>query len=330
MNPATFSPTATKQADESREIVLTRVFDAPRALIFDAWTKIEHLEEWYGPKGFTITTRSADIRVGGEWRFVMHGPDGTDYDNRIRYREIVRPERIVYACDADKDDDPHGFEGSVSFEDVHGKTRVTMRLVFRTAEQRAIAVSYGAVELGKTTLEKLGEKVRALEEAALPPGELRLERSFAAPRALVFAAFTEPARFVQWFGPRGVTLPTCELDARPGGKLHFRHQLPSGEGLWVSGVYREVVAPEKLVFETWFSDERGEPATPSLLPDLPLDGRMLTSIELTERAGRTTVKVHQVSTSGAGVTEAMRKERRLAREGWSETLDRLGELTEAT
>jgi uncharacterized protein YndB with AHSA1/START domain len=70
---------------DARTIVTTRVFDAPRELVFEAWTNPKHLVQWWGPHGFTTTIRAIDARPGGVWRFVMHGPDGVDYENRIVY-----------------------------------------------------------------------------------------------------------------------------------------------------------------------------------------------------------------------------------------------------
>src|SRR5579884_4127269 len=81
---------------DPRIIVGMREFDAPRALVFSAWTDPKHLAQWWGPNGFTTTTSSFDMRPGGVWRFVMHGPDGRDYQNRITFEEIVPPERLVY------------------------------------------------------------------------------------------------------------------------------------------------------------------------------------------------------------------------------------------
>ena len=81
---------------DPRSIVGTREFDAPRALVFSAWTDAKHLAQWWGPNGFTTTTYTFDFRPGGIWRFVMHGPDGRDYQNLITFEEIVPPERIVY------------------------------------------------------------------------------------------------------------------------------------------------------------------------------------------------------------------------------------------
>jgi len=84
----------TRLAD--REILATRLLDAPRDLVWSAWTDVRHLEQWWGPTGFTTTTRRVEIRPGGEWRFVMHGPDGTDYENIITFLEVEAPTRLVY------------------------------------------------------------------------------------------------------------------------------------------------------------------------------------------------------------------------------------------
>jgi uncharacterized protein YndB with AHSA1/START domain len=149
--------------EEARSIVTTRVFDAPRELVFDAWTDPKHLTQWWGPNGFTTTTRSIDVRPGGVWRFVMHGPDGTDYENRITYDEIVRPERLVYRHGGGDDDvEPVQFHTTVTFENVGGKSKVTMRAVFPSAEERdRVAQKYGAVEGAKQHLERLAELLAA-------------------------------------------------------------------------------------------------------------------------------------------------------------------------
>src|SRR5207248_2469506 len=92
-----------------REIVATRIFDAPRELVFKVWTDPKHIGNWWGPKGFATTTFSMDVRPGGVWRFVMHGPDGRDYENKITYLEVVAPERIVYKHGGDADCEPVNF-----------------------------------------------------------------------------------------------------------------------------------------------------------------------------------------------------------------------------
>src|SRR5262249_58089187 len=91
-------------ATADREIVISRVIGAPRELVFEAYTRVRHLSRWWGPDGFTTTTRSFEFRVGGGWNFVMHGPDGTDYQEWITWREIVPPERVALLHGPSRDD----------------------------------------------------------------------------------------------------------------------------------------------------------------------------------------------------------------------------------
>jgi uncharacterized protein YndB with AHSA1/START domain len=138
----------------------TRFIDAPRDLVFEAWTDPKHLAQWWGPNGFTTTTSAFDMRPGGVWRFVMHGPDGRDYQNRITFDEVVRPERIVYHHSGDDDVEPVRFRTTVTFEDIGGKTKLTMMGVFPSAAERdRVIKDYGAAEGLAQTLARLAEFV---------------------------------------------------------------------------------------------------------------------------------------------------------------------------
>jgi uncharacterized protein YndB with AHSA1/START domain len=148
------SNTAASSAD--RELVYTRILDAPRELVFAAWTDPKHLAQWWGPNGFTITIRSIDVRPGGVWRFVMHGPDGVDYENKITYDEIVKPERLVYSHGGGDDVEPVQFQTTVTFEDYGAKTKLTMWALFPSAAERdRVVEKYGAVEGANQTLDRL-------------------------------------------------------------------------------------------------------------------------------------------------------------------------------
>lgn len=165
MTMTEFSDDGTDTAD--REMVLERVFDAPRELVFDAWTDARHVAHWWGPRGFTTTTREMDVRPGGRWRFIMHGPDGTEYDNVIVYAEVVRPERLVYDhgdADGEKEVAP-AFRVTARFDEHERGTRLTFRLLFPTAEARRATVDYGAVEGGNQTMDRLGEYVSTLKRS---------------------------------------------------------------------------------------------------------------------------------------------------------------------
>ena len=141
-----------------RELVFTRVFDAPRSLVFRAWTEPEHVAQWWGPDGFTTTIYEMDVRPGGVWRFVMHGPDGVDYKNRIVFNEVVKPERLVYTHAGEEADEAVHFHVTVTFTDQGGKTRLTMRMTFDMAEElERVVKQYGAIEGAKQHLGRLGQ-----------------------------------------------------------------------------------------------------------------------------------------------------------------------------
>lgn len=145
-------------------IVGIRLLDAPRELVWQVWTDPRHLAQWWGPNGFRTTTSTYDLRPGGEWRFVMHGPDGRDYQNRITFDEIVKPERLVYHHGGGDDVEPVQFRSTVKFEDIGGKTKVTLRGVFPSAEERARVIrEYGADKGLAQTLARLADYVVAMK-----------------------------------------------------------------------------------------------------------------------------------------------------------------------
>ncbi|MEC3920355.1 SRPBCC family protein [Nocardia sp. CDC160] len=153
VTPPTSSPTT------DREVLISRVIHAPRDLVFEAFTDIRHLSKWWGPAGFTTTTRAFDFRVGGRWDFVMHGPDGTDYQEWISWTEIVPPARIAL-LHGESRDDPNAFESIFTFEAEGGETRVEMRTVFPTKELRDEAVKkFHVTEGGHQTISKLATYV---------------------------------------------------------------------------------------------------------------------------------------------------------------------------
>ncbi len=143
----------------AREIVITRVFDAPRELVWEAWTDPKHVVQWWGPKGFTTSIEKMDVRPGGVWKHVMHGPDGTDYPNKSVFTEVVKPERIVYSHGGGKKGGPAAqFQATWTFETLGEKTKVTIHMLFLTAWDRdQVVKEYGAIEGGQQTLERLGE-----------------------------------------------------------------------------------------------------------------------------------------------------------------------------
>lgn len=147
------------QPASDREVVITRTIDAPRELVFEAFTDVRHLSQWWGPIGFTTTTRAFTFAEGGVWDFVMHGPAGTDYPEWITWQEITPPARIAM-LHGESAEDPEAFESILDFVDHGATTEITMRTVFPTAALRDRAVEeYHAIEGGQQTLGNLATYV---------------------------------------------------------------------------------------------------------------------------------------------------------------------------
>lgn len=151
--------TAASEPEEERTVAIERLVSAPRAVVFDAFTSVDHLSAWWGPDGFTTTTRAFEFREGGEWEFTMRGPDGTVYAEWIQWRAIVVPERIVL-LHGEYAGDPNAFDSVFTFDEVGEQTRMTLTTVFSTKQLRDTAVEvYHAVEGGAQTLAHLAAHV---------------------------------------------------------------------------------------------------------------------------------------------------------------------------
>ncbi len=260
-----------------REITATRMFDAPRELVFKMWTDPDLVARWWGPNGFTSTIYEMDVRPGGVWRFVMRGPDGVDYQNKFVYEEIVKPERIVYSHVSGP-----LFHATVTFVDEGGKTRVTVRMLFESAKERENVVKkYGAIEGLNQNLDRLVGQL-----AKMP--RFNITRVFDAPRELVWKAWTEPEHMMRWWGPKGFTMISCRLDLRPGGVFHYHFRSPDGGDMWGKFVYREIVAPERLVYINSFSDKEGNTVPAPFSPPWPVE--MHSTVTFSEQEGRTEVR----------------------------------------
>ena len=303
----------TATADTSaREISNSRVFDAPPETVFRMWTDPEHVKHWWGPRGFTSTIQHMDVRPGGEWIFVLHGPDGRDYKNKIVYGEVDAPRLLAYSHVVE----PH-FDVRVTFANEEGKTRVDMVMVFATKEERDRVVEvYGAIEGMHQTLDRLDEQLAKIST-------FTISRVFDAPRDLVFRMWTERDHLVHWWGPKGLTMEHLTNDLRPGGTMHYGMRGPGGHMMWGKWVYREIAPPDRLSFVVSFSDEAGNATRAPFSAEWPLE--VLSTITFTEVEGdKTLVSMDAVPVNAneaernmfRGFTASMQN-------GWAGTLDQL-------
>ncbi|MCC7398603.1 MAG: SRPBCC domain-containing protein [Planctomycetes bacterium] len=292
-----------------RLIETVRIVDAPRELVWKAWTDPRHLAQWYGPTGFTTTTQVHELRVGGQWRFTMHGPDGHDYPNLITFLELQAPERIVYKHGGEVDLEPVNFTTTVTIEALPGtpaRTKVTLRAVFPDANARDFVIrNYNAAEGGKQTLARLAALAESLATAGAPGGSapFRITRVVRAPRELVWKVWTEREHLTQWLGPKGCVLTVEEFALRPGGRvLYTMHWKAAGamRGKWTM---REVQPPERLVFVTSFAGPDGETVRAPFVDQWPLEMLSVVTFEPHAGVGKGTVITLQTTAPGASAAE---------------------------
>ena len=223
------------------EMILTRVFDAPRDLVWKLWSEPEHIVKWWGPKGFTLPGCEMDFRPGGTYRFVMRGPDGQDNPFHGVYREIVRNERIVFTAILDNLPG-HELLTTVTFADEGGKTKLTVRQTTPPGE-----AGRGQNQGWSETLERLADHLGSLA-TLVGDHEIAAVRIFDARRDLVWKVWTEPEHIAKWWGPEGFTTTTYSMDVRPGGVWRFVMHGPDRD-YQNKVTYLEVVKPERLVYK---------------------------------------------------------------------------------
>jgi uncharacterized protein YndB with AHSA1/START domain len=314
------SATAVAEDTADRELIVSRLFDAPRELVWQAWADPEQKAQWWGPLGFTTTTLRYELRVGGVWQQVMRGPDGTEYPNRSVFTEVVPMERVAYNLTGGRKGSPEiSHHSTWTFETEGDQTRLTIHMVFPTAEQRNTCIrDYKADEGGRQTLQRLADHLA--KSPAPSDYVLHISRMLDAPRELVYKAFTDPGMLAEWMGPRGFTAMDVEQDLRVGGNWRLRlHQ--TGEttacdaqgqkDLWQHGEYLEIVAPERLVY-TFAWENR---------VDIPIQETTIT-VTFRELEGKTVMDFRQ----GNFTTVADRDGHNV---GWSSTFDRLTEFVAA-
>lgn len=294
----------------ARTITVTRIFDAPRELVFTMWTDADHLARWWGPEGFSVPKARSDARPGGELLIVMRGPDGADMPLTGTYLDVVPPERLVIESRAAMPDGTPFLEAmnTVTFADLDGKTEVTVHA-------RAVALVPEAMPALGGMLAGWNQSLQCLDDVLTGAvgRQIVLSRLIPAPCETVFDAWIRREHVERWWGPTGFSLTIDEMDVRPGGSWRFTMHGPDGVDYPNEIVYEEVAPPVRLVYRH---------ASPGM--DHPA---FRTTVTFDEMMGMTALTFR-------GVFEAEDRDLVVetfhAVEGGDQTLDRLMELlTEA-
>ncbi|MBV9329549.1 MAG: SRPBCC domain-containing protein [Chloroflexi bacterium] len=302
MTTSMTSETTFSQTSEL-EFVMTRVFDAPRDLVFAACTEPRHMAQWWGPRGYVLTVAEMDVRAGGTYRFVQRAPDGNTYAFHGTFFEVEPPEHLRMS----QIFDPHPTSEllvSLAFEDLgDGRTRMVDTMRFDSIESRDGSLSAGMERGARESYERLAEHLETMQRGML------FERVFDAPRELVFDMWTTPEHVALWWGPDGFTNTIEAMDVRPGGEWRFIMHGPDGVDYPNHIVFREVVRPERLVYDhgSQADDEASFRGVVTFAQEDP------TRTRLTMRTLFPT----------AAVREMVEREYH-AEEGGNQTLDRLG------
>ena len=270
---------------KSNEIKITRVYDAPVQAVWDAWTDPRQVAQWWGPRGFTITTHSKELRPGGRWIYTMHGPDGVDYPNSTLYYEVEPCRKLVYDHGA-SDDRPPLFRVTVLFSEVDGKTKMDMTMSLATPEAAEEIGKFIKKAGGNATWDRLAEY---LEQESSGKEVFVINRAFDAPRETMFEMWTNPEHFSKWLAPAGFEMQFIRCDIKPGGNSFY---VMTGNGLKMYGraEYLEIEKPGRIVYTQQFCDEREKVSRHPMAPLWP--ATMLTVVTLTaESADRTRVTV---------------------------------------
>lgn len=309
-------------APDKRELTITRILDAPRELVFKAWTAPKHVAQWWGPKYFTNPVCELDVRPGGAIHIDMAAPDGAIYPMTGTFHEIVEPERLVFTGSAIEDE-----EGNPQLESLttvilvehEGKTKLTLHVVVTRATPASEGALAGMEEGWNQSLDKLtehldsqqGQTTHAGINFVAEPGrqEFVMTRVFDAPRDLVFKTYTDPNLITQWWGQRSNTLIVDTMDVRPGGMWRYVERDPDGNEYGFHGVYHDIVAPERVVYTFEFEGVPGHV--------------LLSTVTFDEQDGKTKLteqSVFQSVEDRDGMIQSGMEA------GASESMDRLAEL----
>lgn len=303
--------------NKANEFTLTRIYDAPVKMVWEAWTDPKQVAQWWGPRGFTLTTHSKDLRVGGHWHYTMHGPDGVDYPNKTVYYEVEKYSRLVYDHGAN-DDQPALFRVTVVFSELSGKTKMDMTMAFSAPEVLVEMRKFIKKAGGEATWDRLAEYLSTTDR-------FFINRSFEAPIDVIFDIWTNPKHVAKWLPPTGFTMEYIKADIRAGG-TSFYCMTGGDVKMYGKANYIEITKPNRIVYTQVFCDVNEKITRHPMAPTWP--ETMLTTITFAEEgAGTTRVtvawEVHGDAT--AAERETFNKAKSGMTIGWTGSFDKLEE-----
>lgn len=309
----------------SNEIRLTRVYDAPVRAVWNAWTDPAQVAHWWGPRGFTLTTHSKDLRVGGTWRYTMHGPDGTDWPNVTTYHVVEPRRKLVYDHGATETTPPL-FRVTVTFAEANGKTTMDLTMALATPEAAAQIAKHIKQAGGNATWDRLAEH---LEEASTRKRTFVINRSFDAPLERVFEMWTNPEHLAKWLPPAGTRMHFVRSQIAVGRSTLFVISGSHGT-MHVRAEYLAIEPPRRIVYAQRFVDanERLAAAPGAEVWPATLLNTIVFAAEAPDRT-RVTLTTEPWGEATAAEIDAFVAERTGMTFGWTGSFDALETMLEA-
>lgn len=308
---------------KSNELKITRIYDAPVKAVWDAWTDPKQVAQWWGPRGFTLTTHSKDLRPGGSWVYTMHGPDGVDYPNKTLYYEVEECARLVYDHGGN-DDRPPLFRVTVLFSEQKGKTKMEMTMTLPTPEAAAETKKFVKKAGGDATWDRLAEY---LAKESTGAEKFFINRSFDAPLETIFRMWTDPNHLSKWLPPTGFRMEFIKSKIEPGSSTFYLMTNDSGVDMYGRTEYLEIQKPNRIIYRQQFCDEKENLSRHPLAPTWP--ETMLTTVTLTEEGPnqtRVTIEWEVYGSATPAELAAFIAERRGMTQGWTGSFDKLEAL----
>ena len=306
------------------EIYIERIYDARVAAVWDAWTDLNKVQQWWGPRGFTLTMHSKDLKPGGHWHYTMHGPDGTDYPNKTIYHEVVDGQKLIYDHGAN-DDQPALFRVTALFSAFEAKTKLQMTMALASAEAAQTIRGFIKAAGGNATWDRLAE---FLNETERGQSSFVINRSFSGSAENLYEAWTNPELLCRWLPPNGFKMEILRGEISAGGGFLCRMEKEDGVSFCVEFNYLEC-SPAQLRFTQRFCDASGKSAP---LPGLPVfpEIRLNEVVFAGEEDGMTRVTLTTIPEGipSAAEVKAFLDLRSSMTVGWSNSFDTLESLVE--
>ncbi len=306
---------------KSNELHLTREYDAPVKTVWDAWNDIEQVKQWWGPRGFTLTSHSKDLRPGGIWHYTMHGPDGTDWPNKTLYHEVVQYKKLVYDHGGNDKQKPL-FRVTVLFTEKNGKTILDMTMTLESAEKAKEIATFIKQAGGNSTWDRLAEYI---EKQSTGKEKFVINRSFNVSIEKMYEMWSDPKHFANWMGPKGSTMEFKRTDVREGGSSFYK-MIFGPMTMYGLCNYIKFKKPDQIIYTQQFCDENEKIARHPMAPTWP--ETMLTIVDFAAEGSdqtRVTVTWEPFNNPTAQEIETFINGRAGMTGGWTGSFDQLEE-----